>query len=159
MKGVYKIMDYKRPTLIHQDGNPDETAPGFNFTRNDFEDLIDYFTPFEDIPILLGVKHAELDEFCKFIYNMNYKDTYDNLLRRSNLYFRRSMISLSKSGNPTAIKVAAEYYVGLGAVDKQENKITFIGVMPEVESDVERLRREQERQQEAVKKAEEGIGR
>ena len=82
-----------------------------------------------------------------------------NLLRRSNLYFRKSMISLSKSGNPTAIKVAAEYYVGLGAVDKQENKITFIGVMPEVESDVERMRREQERQQEAVKKAEEGIGK
>ena len=41
----------------------------------------------------------------------------------------------------------------------EENKITFIGVMPEVESDVERMRREQERQQEAVKKAEEGIGR
>ena len=149
---------YKKPSLIRPDGDPDETAPGFNFTRNDFEDLVDYFTPFEDIPILLGIKHAELDEFCKYIYNMNYKDTYDNLIRRSHFYFRRSMMSLSKSGNPTAIKVAAEYYVGLGAVDKQENKITFIGVMPEAESDEDKLKKEFEKQQEAAKKAMEGIG-
>ena len=135
---------YKRPSLIRPDGDPDQTAPGFNFTRNDFEDLVDYFTPFEDIPILLGVKHAELDEFCKYIYNMNYKDTYDNLIRRSEFYFRRSMMSLSKSGNPTAIKVAAEFYVGLGAVDKQEQKITIINSMPDAESDEDKLRRSQQ---------------
>ncbi len=150
--------NYKRPSLIRPDGDPDQTAPGFNFTRNDFEDLIDNFTPFEDIPILLQVKHAELDDFCNHIYNMNYKQTYDNLLRRSEFYFRKSMMSLSKSGNPTAIKVSAEFYVGLGAVDKQEQKITFIGVMPEAESDMEKLKKEQEKQQEAVKKAKEGLG-
>lgn len=149
---------YQKPSLLHPEGDPNQTAPGFNFTRNDFEDLIDNFTPFDDIPLLLGVKHVELDSFCSYIYNMNFKDTYDNLLRRSNLYFRKSMMNLSKSGNPTAIKVAAEYYVGLGAVDKQENKITFIGVMPESESDLDKLKREQDKQQEAAKKAEEGIG-
>lgn len=149
---------YQKPSLIRPDGDPDQKAPGFNFTRDDFEDLIDNFTPFEDIPILLQVKHAELDEFCNFIYNMNYKDTYDNLLRRSNFYFRKSMMNLSKSGNPTAIKVAAEYYVGLGAVDKQESKITFVGIMPEAESDVDKLKRTQEKQKEAVEKAKEGFG-
>lgn len=152
--------NYKRPSLINPEGDPNQTAPGFSFTRNDFEDLIDNFTPFEDIPILLGVKHVELDEFCNHIYNMNYKDTYDNLLRRSEFYFRKSMFSLSKGGNPTAIKVAAEFYVGLGAVDKQENRITIVNSMPEAESDLEKLRRSQsqENQQEAVKKAKEGFG-
>lgn len=151
-------MQYKRPSLLHPEGDPNETAPGFNFTRNDFEDLIDNFTPFEDIPLLLGVKHAELDEFCNYIYNMNYKTTYDVLLKRSELYYRKAMMMLSKSGNPTAIKVSAEYYVGLGAVDKSEQKITFIGVMPEAESDEEKLKKEQDKQKEAVDKIREGFG-
>lgn len=148
---------YQRPSLLHPEkwGDPDETAPGFNFTRGDFEDLIDNFTPFEDIPTLLGVKHVELDKFCEYIYNMNYKVTYDVLLKRSNLYYRKAMMMLSKSGNPTAIKVSAEYYVGLGAVDKQDNHITIINSMPEAESDEERLRKSQQNQKEAREKAEE----
>ena len=86
---------------------------------------------------------------------MNYKVTYDVLLKRSNLYYRKAMMMLSKSGNPTAIKVSAEYYVGLGAVDKQDNHITIINSMPEAESDEERLRKSQQNQKEAREKAEE----
>ena len=133
-----------------------QTAPGFDFNRNDFEDLIDNFTPFEDIPILLGVTHAQLDVFCTYIYNMGFKDTYDTLLRRSQLYYRKAMMMLSKTGNPSAIKVASEYYVGLGAVDKQESHVTIINQMPDTLSDAERLAEKQAEEQEnqinAVKK-------
>lgn len=144
-------MEYKKPRLLLPAGSPDESAPGFDFTRGDFEDLIDNFTPFEDIPILLGVTRPELDDFCNYIYRMKYKETYDNLLRRAELYFRKAMMSLSKSGNPSAIKVSAEYYVGLGAIDKNESKIIFMNNMPNADSDVDLLNRKL--QQEAASKA------
>lgn len=132
-----KIYSYKKPTLITPE--EDIEVPGFVFTKGDFEDLIDNFTPFEDIPVLLCGSHAKLDEFCMFIYNMPYKETYEMLIKRAGAYFRKSMLSLSKAGNPTAIKVSAEYYVGLGAVDKQAEHITFVGIMPNSESDAEKL--------------------
>ena len=71
---------------------------------------------------------------------MDFKSTYRVLIQRANLYFKKAMLSLSKSGNPSAIKVAAEYYVGLGAVDKQDNKITIINAMPQTDSDVDKLK-------------------
>ena len=134
---------YRKPSLLHPEGDPFQTAPGFSFNRNDFEDLIDNFTPFDDIPILLGVSHAQLDVFCDYIYNMKFKDTYDTLLRRSHLYYRKAMMSLSKTGNPSAIKVATEFYVGLGSLDKQDSHVTIINQMPQVESDAERLAKQQ----------------
>ncbi len=155
-------MEYKKPSLLHLEGDPYESAPGFNFNRNDFEDLIDNFTPLEDIPILLGVSHGELDTFCNYIYRTNFKVTYENLLRRSQLYYRKAMMSLSKSGNPTAIKVSAEYYVGLGTVDKSEQQIVFLNEMPDSPSDLDRLikkqgQSEQENQIKAVEKVKEEL--
>ena len=149
---------YKKPSLLHPEGDPNQTVEGFNFTRNDFEDLIDNFVAPEVIPILLQVSHAELDVFCKEIYRMDFKTTYDVLFQRANLYYQKAMFSLSKSGNPTAIKVTAEYYVKLGAVDKQDNHITIINSMPEAESDVEKLKRINENNTEAITKAKEGLG-
>ena len=134
-------MDYKKPSLLHSDGDPLQTVKGFNFTRNDFEDLIDNFTPFDDIPILLGVCHRDLDKFCMQIYRSNFKTTYDNLLKRAQLYYRKSMMMLSKMGNPSAIKLSAEYYVGLGKVADNDNRITFVTNMPITESDVEVIKK------------------
>lgn len=131
--------EYKKPSLLHLEGDPNQTAPGFNFTRNDFEDLIDNFTDEDSILKLLQVDRPQLDEFCRYIYNMNYKETYDVLYQRAQLYFRKAMMMLSKSGNPSAIKVASEYYAKLGADSKQDNRITFLGIMPMAESDVEKL--------------------
>lgn len=129
---------YKKPSLLHPEGNPYETAPGFNFTRDDFENLIDDFTPVNDIPVLLGVKDYELDKFCNYIYNMDFKPTYEVLLKRAQLYYRKAMMSLSKSGNPSAIKIASEFYVGLGKNIDDDSRFTIVNVMPSTQSDFEK---------------------
>ena len=133
---------YQKPSLLHPDswGDPNQTVEGCNFTRDDFEDLIDNFSAPEEIAILLQATPVELDKFCNEVYNMDFKTTYQVLFQRANLYYKKAMMNLSKSGNPTAIKVTAEYYVKLGAVDKQDNHITIINSMPEAESDVDKLR-------------------
>lgn len=133
---------YQKPSLLHPDswGDPNQTVEGFNFTRDDFEDLIDNFSAPEEIATLLQTTPVELDRFCNEIYNMDFKTTYNVLFQRANLYYKKAMFSLSKSGNPTAIKVTAEYYVKLGAVTDNDNRITFIGVMPEAPSDVDKLK-------------------
>ena len=145
---------YIKPTFLHPDqwGDPNQTVEGLNFTRDDFEDLIDNFAAPEEIAILLQCSNTDLDRFCEEVYHMDFKTTYQVLIQRANLYFKKAMFSLSKSGNPTAIKVAAEYYVGLGAVDKSENKITFIGVMPEADSDLDKLIKRKKEEKEAVDK-------
>lgn len=130
-------MDYSKPSLIRLEGDPNQSVPGFNFNRNDFEDLIDNFTPLEDIPTLLGVSHPQLDKFCVAIYNQKFKQTYAMLLKRSELYYRKAMMSLSKSGNPSAIKLTSEFYVGLGKSNDEDSKITIVNVMPQVKSDAE----------------------
>lgn len=137
-------MDYKKPSFLHPDGNPFQTVEGFDFTRNDFEDLIDNFTDEDTILTLLQISRPQLDKFCKEIYNMNYKETYQVLYQRAQLYYRKAMMLLSKSGNPSAIKVASEYYARLGGTNSDDNKITFVGVMPMSESDVELLRKKKE---------------
>lgn len=151
---------YQKPSLLHPEkwGDPNQTVEGLSFTRNDFEDLIDNFCAPEEIAILLQVTPVELDRFCNEVYNMDFKTTYQVLFQRANLFFKKAMMNLSKSGNPTAIKVTAEYYVKLGAVDKQDNHITIINSMPEAESDLEKLQREQDAI-DAAKKAEEGFRR
>lgn len=159
-RSVSIMSDYKyqRPSLLHPEkwGDPDETVEGINFTRGDFEDLIDNFSAPEEIATLLQTTPVELDRFCNEIYNMDFKTTYQVLFQRANLFFKKAMMMLSKSGNPTAIKVAAEYYVKLGAVDKQDNHITIINSMPEDDSDLEKLQRHQDAI-EAANKAEEGF--
>ena len=150
---------YQKPSLLHPErwGDPNQTVEGLNFTRNDFEDLIDNFAAPEEIAVLLQVTPVELDKFCNEVYNMDFKTTYQVLFQRANLYFKKAMFMLSKSGNPTAIKVAAEYYVGLGAVDKQDNHITIINSMPESESDLEKMQKEQNNK-DANEKIKEGFG-
>lgn len=134
--GDYK---YSKPSLLHPEGDPFETVQGFNFNRNDFEDLIDNFTAPEAIPILLQVSDADLNNFCKAIYNMDFKTTYDVLYQRAQYYYRKSMMMLSKSGNPSAIKLSAEFFAGLGKVSDNDNRITFVGLMPSSPSDVDKL--------------------
>ena len=134
---------YQKPRLLHSDA-PDQAVPGFDFTRSDFEDLIDNFTPIDDIPVLLGVSKADLDRFCFEVYNQKFKQAYDSLLLRAQLYYRKAMFMLSKSGNPTAIKVASEFYVGLGSMDKTENQVIFVSSVPQnAKSDVEILQEKQ----------------
>lgn len=140
--------NYKKPSFLHPDGNPFQTVEGFNFTRDDFEDLIDNFTDEDSILLLLQVDRPQLDKFCMEIYNMKFKETYQVLYQRAQLYYRKAMMNLSKSGNPSAIKVAAEYYAKLGGSNSQEDKITFVGVMPISDSDVDLLREKKKRESE-----------
>ncbi len=137
-------MAYRKPSLLHPDeGNPAQTVNGFDFTRDDFENLIDNFTDQDSIMRILRVSHDDLDVFCNAIYNMNFKETYIVLYEKAQLYFRTAMISLSKAGNPSAIKVATEYYLKLGNNSNPDDKITFVGFMPLEKSDVELLAEKQ----------------
>ena len=62
-------MSYQKPRLLHTDAL-DQIVQGFDFTRSDFEDLIDNFTPIDDIPVLLSVSKDDLDRFCFEVYNL-----------------------------------------------------------------------------------------
>ena len=89
---------------------------------------------------------------------MNFKETYNVLFQRANLFYRKAMFSLAKVGNPTAIKVASEFYVGLGSVDKADSHITFIGSVPDVPSDEEKLKDSIKKAQSAQEKvSKEGV--
>lgn len=111
----------------------------FDFDRDTFEDLIESYTPIDDIPVLLGVRKSDLDIFCKYIYNQDYKTAYGALLMKSNAHNRKAFNSLSKKGNQTAMKIVAEQFMGLGKIDNTEAPIQFICNVPNVKSDVEAL--------------------
>lgn len=111
----------------------------FDFDRDTFEDLIECYTPIDDIPVLLGVSKSDLDFFCKYIYNQDYKTAYGALLMKSNAHNRKAFNSLSKKGNQTAMKIVAEQFMGLGKIDNNEAPIQFICNVPAVKSDVENL--------------------
>ena len=108
-----------------------KTVDGFAFDQDTFENLIDYYTPLNDIPVILNVGIAELDVFCKALYGFDFKTTYDILSKRSQFYTRKAFTTLAYGGNAAAIKVASESYMGL--VNQEENrdqKVVIMGAIP-----------------------------
>lgn len=112
-----------------------KSLEGFNFDMDMFENLIDNFTPKEDIPLILGVTKDDLDYFCKKLYNdCNYSETYDILLRRALYYDRLAFNNLAKSGNNAAINVVAKYFMKLDQDNsKKELKIQVVNSIPSLE--------------------------
>lgn len=112
-----------------------ETKPkkvkGFEFDTNTFEDLLDNFTPMEDVHTILGITEADLDVFCKRAYGMNYKETYNALMSRAMFYNRKAFNILAKKGNQTAMNIVAKNFMKLE--EEQNNaglKIEVVGGIP-----------------------------
>jgi hypothetical protein len=117
-----------RDPFLHREN---KTVEGFNFDMDMFENMIDNFTPMEDIPLLLNVNSFELDKFCQICYNCLYKDAYDILSRRALYYDRMAFNNLAKSGNNSAINVVAKYFMKLDDDNKtKELKIQVVNSIP-----------------------------
>lgn len=111
---------------------------GFNFTKDDFENLIDNFTPPDDIHILLGTNEEGLDIFCLTIYGLRFEDAYHALLKQAQYYVRSSIMFLARMGNNTALKQQSEI-TGIGKEQQdQQISISFIDNVPsDTPSDVD----------------------
>ncbi len=119
-----------------------QSLDGFDFDRDTFEDLIECYTPQEQILSLLGISHYDMDRFCKKIYNMSYNEAYCFLLYKSDAHNRKAFNMLAKEGNQTAMKIVAEHFMKLGSIDKSDVKVQFVNDVPQVKSDAELLKEE-----------------
>lgn len=108
-------------------------VPGFDFDVDKFENLISYFTPIENIPIILGCKHADLDRFCNKVYNMNFKEAYTTLSTITDYWCRRVVSNLAASGNTTALKTMTEHFMGLTENKNVGVNITVVNDLKEDE--------------------------
>lgn len=137
-KKKHDMDDLERERYLEANGRTDEflhrpckTVDGFWFDSYLFEDLIDNFTPEEDIPIVLRVNKTELDFWCNKVYNVPFHEAYVFLSKMALFYCRKAFTNLSKSGNNTAIKTVGEHFMKLGQDQaKKESIIPILTVMP-----------------------------
>lgn len=114
---------------IHR--NEDNLQPkGFNFDADMFENLISCYATYEMIPVMLRTTISKLDEFCRIVYNMPYKETYTFFNYASKLAMNRAFENLAKCGNTTAQSITAKHMLGYkDDSDLNSNvSITFSGL-------------------------------
>ena len=104
---------------------------GFTFDVNQFENLIDMWTPFDKIPIILKVNCDVLDKFCITVYNMNYKETYARLSGISEAIMRKAFSNLAKGGNATALSIMAKNIMKLDNDQTQNINLTIVNDLKE----------------------------
>lgn len=102
------------------------TIEGFPFDINQFENLIDMWTPYDKIPVILKVSYNDLDAFCNRAYNMNYKETYARLSGISEAIMRKAFSNLAKAGNATALSIMAKNIMKLDENNSQNVNLTII---------------------------------
>lgn len=107
MKPVTNFQSFFKPG--RQNLKPD----GFDFDMDTFENLIDFFTPMENFPVILNTSIRSLDEFCKICYNMPFKETYYYLSGITDFFMRGAFKRLAEMGNATAINTVAEHFMHL----------------------------------------------
>jgi hypothetical protein len=107
------------------------SVPGFNFTQSDFEDLIDNFSSFNDILIILNQTISNMDKFCLKIYRMPYKETYTYLAKKSSSTWKKAFSKLAKDGNQTALKIVADKFLQSDEQSKKNDlKIVICSDLP-----------------------------
>lgn len=106
---------------------------GFFFDKDTFENLIDSWADFEDIPIALDTPIEHLDIFCNVLYGKNYRDTYSMLRTISKIVARKTIDRLAKSGNATAVAIAKNHYAQL--LDNDGSKPINITIKNDLKSD------------------------
>lgn len=120
------ISDYI--SFIKANRNPDAFKGSFPFTVNMFENLIDAFVPFEQIPFLLNTNKQTVEIFCQKVYNMDFNHVYLFLSGISRFASVKVLKNLYKTGNQTAIKAINENFLGLKPDNSDSNNlnITFV---------------------------------
>lgn len=109
----------------------DIAVEGFSFTKSDFEDLIDNFTPIDDIPVLLGCSKADLNVFCLSIYNADFSSAYAGLLAQAKVYHRKIIRKLAGEGNTMALKQLPELS-GVAKESPNDISITILNDVPKL---------------------------
>ena len=132
------MQEDERVRILETNGRRDEflhrenvRIEGFNFDSYTFEDLIDNFTPEEDIPLVLRCDKSDLDYWCMKVYNVPYHEAYVFLSKMGLFYCRKAFTQLAKSGNNTAIKTVGEHFMKLGQDQaRKEAIVPILTVMP-----------------------------
>ena len=130
--------EVERTRILETNGRRDEflhrenvVIDGFAFDSYTFEDLIDNFTPEDDIPLVLRCDKSDLDYWCMKVYNVPYHEAYVFLSKMGLFYCRKAFTQLAKSGNNTAIKTVGEHFMKLGQEqDRKEAIVPILTVMP-----------------------------
>lgn len=117
--------------LKRENKHPD----GFSFDMDTFENLIDFFTPKENIPTLLRCSIKTLDEFCKICYGMNFSDTYNYLSGIADMLMRGTFKKLAAMGNTTAVKIVSEHFMNLKENKTADVNITIVNDLQDDEED------------------------
>lgn len=108
--------------------------PGFDFDVDQFENVIAAFVPRESVPVILRSNEAELDEFCKIVYGMPFKESYAVLKGIADMFMRKSFSNLSKAGNSSAINIVGKHFMDLDDENKKDSiNITIINDLKEDE--------------------------
>lgn len=108
-------------------------VPGFPFDVDKFENLISYFTPKENIGLILGVSEAVLNDFCDRVYGLTFNDAYTRLSGVTDYWCRRVVTNLASSGNTTALKTMTEHFMGLTENKNVGVNITVVNDLKEDE--------------------------
>lgn len=106
-----------------------------SLTKDDFETLVGYFTPKDDILKILRISPIDMDNWCKKEYGLSFGDVYEDLLAEARFYGRIAITRLKDQGHPTAMSIYSKYFAKFE--EEQQNKadvIPILGVIP-VEKD------------------------
>lgn len=107
MKEITNYRDYISPK--RQNWKP----KGFDFDVDQFENLIDCWTPKDKIPVILKCSYSDLDRFCNTVYHLNYSETYNLLSGITDAYMRSTFKGLASNGNNTAMSIVAKHFMKL----------------------------------------------
>lgn len=102
----------ERRKRLEREGR-DRSPEGFDFDADDIEQLVDSFTPKDEIPLILEATAKQMDEFCRIAYGMDWTLAYDRLFAKS-MQLSRQMISyLAKEGHTKALEIVARNFMKL----------------------------------------------
>lgn len=109
------------------------------------EDYIDNYGTYEGtIEYLKGycldkanfnMYHADLDNFCRANYNMDFKATFAYLNGFTNGCLRKAITNLAKDGNTKALDIAAQHFMKLGQDQTKANARIIINAVVPIEKD------------------------
>lgn len=105
----------------------------FALNKDDFETLVGYFTPKDDILRIFRVDFTVMDNWCQDNYNLGFNETYMNLIAEARNYGRIAITRLAAKGHPTAMSIYSKYFAKFE--EEQASKadtVPIIGFIPVV---------------------------
>lgn len=105
----------------------------FALNKDDFETLVGYFTPKDDILRIFRVGAAEMNTWCMDNYGLGFNETYMNLIAEARNYGRIAITRLAAKGHPTAMSIYSKYFAKFE--EEQASKadtVPIIGFIPVV---------------------------